>query len=673
MRRRIGLEWRIGALLSALVAALVVAAIGAVWLRMQALAHPALEGAVLRASDQVAESLASRLERLEMVTRLLANDPPFRAYVAEGDAPSILDNLEDRLRLYDCDAIVIADARGEAIADTRRRAAPRGPPPPLLAAALEGSPAQGIWTGPEGELDLAAAAPFAAGAAAAIVVLEALDSALAAELRRTTGAEVIFYSGPTQALRTGASTLSLSPSQLDRLLAGAGVVSTNVPGRLDVEGEEFVVKATPLLGGQAQAGVGFVTLRSVDRELAAFRKIQAVLLIVGGVAIPLALALGVLFARRITRPLGVLVRATERVRAGDFAAPLPPDTGDEVGALASAFQAMVAQLKEKEEMDAWIGALASRAAAEGASTLSQDPGPETDSRAPTAVSAPTLAAPQSIGPGVVLEHRFRVLARVGAGGMGTVWRARDEELGEIVAIKVLPRDVVAAHPERVERFRQEIRLARRVTHRNVLRTHELLELAGHWAIVMEHVDGVSLDRLLAQGRLPLSAALRIARQICDGLEAAHAQGIVHRDLKPANVLVDSGGTVKIADFGIARAADAADGLTRDGDVLGTPRYMSPEQAQGRPASVRSDVYSAGVLFYEMLCGRRPFPDGPLVVLLRAHAEAEPPHPTSLNPALGVALAAVLMKALAKDPGARQGSARELSEALASAAPAGSPA
>ena len=690
---RIGLEWKVGALMSALAVGLILTGIAAVWVRMQRLAGPALESAVLRAGDQVVDDVAARLDRLDLITRLLVNDPPFRAYVAEGHLPSVLDNLKDRLSLYALDAFVIADARGTTIADTRRpvggqatpappAAPPVAPVPRLLTKALAGEPARGFWVDPDGTIHLAAAAPLQAGEAAAIVALEAVGHDLVSDLRQATGTELVFFSGGPGGLVPGASTLPMSRSQLTRLLADGGLAAGGPPHRLDADGEEFVAQ-TALLSDDDVHPAGFVALRSVDRELASFQKIQATLLAAGLATIPVALVLGVLFARRITRPIAALVRATERVRAGDYDAPLPPETPDEVGVLAGAFRMMVAQLKEKNEMDAWIGALAlrvaggSREAGEGAVSETSPATRQLPARAKApAVPGASSRGPeggrdgvQSIGPGRILQDRFRILAPLGAGGMGTVWKAHDERLGEMVAIKILPAQVMAAEPDRVERFRQEITLARRITHHNVLRTHELLELEGAWAILMEYVDGVSLQRLLLGGRLPVAAGMRIARQICDGLEAAHAEGVVHRDLKPGNVLVDSSGGVKIADFGLARAVDAGD-ASRAGAMMGTPLYMSPEQALGRHVDRRADVYSAGVMFYELFCGRRPFEASTALALLRAHIDAPPPSPRSLNPTLSPDLEAVLLRALAKDPSARYASARELSEALDRASAAG---
>src|SRR5262245_32792598 len=201
MAPRLGVAWRIGALMTGLVTGLVLAGIGAVWLRTWSLAGPALDQAVLRARDLVDEAVAARLDRLDLVTRLLAADAPFRAYIAEGDRPSILDNLADRMSLYGCDAFVITDARGAVLADTRQSsgAAASLGGEFVIAEALAGRDGRGVWVEPDGRIFLAAASPLSAGSAAVLVALEAVDEARALALRRATGADLIFFFRPAPA------------------------------------------------------------------------------------------------------------------------------------------------------------------------------------------------------------------------------------------------------------------------------------------------------------------------------------------------------------------------------------------------------------------------------------------------------------------------------------------
>ena len=206
--------------------------------------------------------------------------------------------------------------------------------------------------------------------------------------------------------------------------------------------------------------------------------------------------------------------------------------------------------------------------------------------------------------GSVLDARYRLLELIGQGGMGAVYRARDLTLDADIAVKVLDREV-ASDPKRVEYFRNEVRTARKVTHPNVCRLHDLVEADGLWLITMQHVEGSSLaDRLREVSVLPVAESLRILRDIAAGLGAAHAAGVVHRDLKPANILLAAGDDHAIvADFGIAAEVNRLGVATMD--VAGTRGYMSPEQAAGRPVDARTDVYAFGVLAHRMLTGQVP--------------------------------------------------------------------
>jgi len=271
--------------------------------------------------------------------------------------------------------------------------------------------------------------------------------------------------------------------------------------------------------------------------------------------------------------------------------------------------------------------------------------------------------------GTLLGARYEIHDRLGRGGMGTVYRAHDRVLDEDVAIKVLHADLAAA-PGMAERFLSEIKLARRVSHRNVCRIHEYGEEGRVRFISMELVDGDSLKDLLQGGPLPAAEVYDTAEQAARGLAAIHEVGIVHRDLKPANLTRDSSGRVRVMDFGIAKAAGVK-GHTTAGYLLGSPEYMSPEQARGRGADLRSDLYALGVVTFELFTGAPPFRGDTPVATLLLHLEAAPP----LNlpgSALPPSVVPVLRRALAKDPRERQGSALQLADELRAAASGGAP-
>ena len=263
-----------------------------------------------------------------------------------------------------------------------------------------------------------------------------------------------------------------------------------------------------------------------------------------------------------------------------------------------------------------------------------------------------------------LDGRYRILSRLGSGGMADVYLARDESLGRLVAIKVL-KERLAADAEFVERFRIEAQAAASLNHPAIVAVYDRGKAGASPYIAMEYVDGESLkQRLRRKGRLAPDEAAATALAVLDALREAHERHIVHRDVTSSNVLVDEAGRVKVADFGIARMGASA--LTRTGAMLGTSSYLSPEQAQGRSADERSDLYGLGVVLYEMLTGRLPFSGESDLAVAMQHVSAAPPNPRSLAPDVPEAYAAAAMRALSKQPADRYQSAEEFAAALRAA-------
>jgi hypothetical protein len=271
------------------------------------------------------------------------------------------------------------------------------------------------------------------------------------------------------------------------------------------------------------------------------------------------------------------------------------------------------------------------------------------------VSATSLSRPR------VLGGRYELRVLVGQGTFGRVYRGHDRRLGRAVAVKVI-KPWWIEDPQWAARFEREAQLMARVSHPGIVQIFDTGRDRGQLYYVAELVEGDSLADRLAAGPLPAPQARELAEQLCRALAHAHAQRVVHRDVKPANVLIDRTGRVKVGDFGVARLAESATDAPA-GTVVGTPRYMAPEQARGDPPTPATDVYGAGVVLYEMLAGRPPFTGGSAVELALRHL-GEPPPP--LPPATPPALARIVARALAKDPAERYPSAREMADALAAA-------
>ena len=393
-----------------------------------------------------------------------------------------------------------------------------------------------------------------------------------------------------------------------------------------------------------------------------FHRVQEAILWVGLLAVGLGLGLALRTARTITAPLAGLTRAMAALAEGDRPE-LPPAPGrDEVGDLSRAFRTLLAELKAKDEL---LQALEQIRSAQGHQTSAPGltlPAPEDTIMLDATDDSRTQGTGTEPGPqalplhkGDRLADRYRVERILGSGGMGVVLKARDEKLEEDVALKLI-RPELGGNAIYLEQLKQEIKLARRISHRHVLRTHDFGEAEGRPFVTMEYLHGVTLRQLMdGQPSLPLPLVLRIGRQVAEGLEAAHQEGVVHRDIKPQNIMFNRRGDVKIMDFGLAAPLEEG-GADAQGQIFGTPRYMAPEQVRGEPVDLRTDLYALGVLLFEMSTGAPPFEAPGVAQVLRLHLVAPAPDVRSLNPDLPEPFSRLIHRLLAKDKADRPGEA-----------------
>jgi serine/threonine protein kinase len=267
-----------------------------------------------------------------------------------------------------------------------------------------------------------------------------------------------------------------------------------------------------------------------------------------------------------------------------------------------------------------------------------------------------------------IAGRYQVVKKLGAGAFGTVYKAKDRILGRMVAIKTIRLEGLAAAgtslDELINRFKVEAQVSAQLKHPNIVTIYDVGESSGMSYLAMEFIDGVGLDRVIAsEGRLPIERAASLAAQVADALDFAHRSNVVHRDIKPANIMIEAGDRVKVTDFGIAKVTDSGEHLTMTGSLLGTPSYMSPEQARGAALDGRSDLFAVGAVLYEMLAGKKAFRGDSITGLIFKIITEEPPPIREFDPTFPDEIVRILAKSLAKTPEMRYQTGRDMAEDL----------
>jgi eukaryotic-like serine/threonine-protein kinase len=662
-----GLTRKILLFTSLLVVALVVTSLAFTTIQSDRLARATIDNG-LKETRQIWDTFQTdRYAKLKLGVRVLANDPGFKAAIQRAiDEPgpdafrTVYDMLNERGRDLGAEFFIATDTNGIVIARSDRPGA-QGTDlskDPIVMKPLGGEESATVWR--QGDhLFHAVSVPMAfAGTLVGVLVAGyEINEALAGQIRKLTHSEVAYLvHGPNEPPQLSVSSLGPKEGALRAVLGQVAGKGEMAPFELDLDNERTIGVQVPLKAATGDVVGSLLALRSLAEETASFRQFRNSLILVSLVVMVVGLGLASVAASRITTPVRKLADMVARARDGSYSGAVPVNTSDEIGALARTFNNLLADLREKDQMIEFLREEMTTVSKKRATVIGSD----ITNQPTTALAALTVPSGAKIEKGSVFAGRYEILGGLGKGGMAVVYRALDRQLDEVVALKFLRSEALQDDPTLLERFKQEIKLARRITHRNVLRTHDFGEAEGTSYISMEYVEGRTLKELVkSKGALPLGVGLSIAKQMCMGLEAAHAQQVIHRDIKPQNIMIiPESGELKIMDFGIARKsamkgeAAVAAGLTSDGTVMGTPDYMPPEQAQGQPADFRSDIYSLGVVLFETFTGVLPFSGDTIMTIVLGHIQKPPPRPRTVNARVPEELEAVILRCMEKQPAKR---------------------
>ena len=650
------LTWR----LFGLVGAVILGAISLILVLLTIIASrtaaAAGDQALDRAAHLVTALLDGREQSLARASAVFVQNPIFRSLVLADNGADLHDQSAEGAERTGATWVQIVNAQGERLAKSDDNSAPRVSltSSTLIARALGGEVATGFGAAADSMLLQVVAVPILMPSAngeqsiGAFMAAQVIDSALAARVKEVTATDVIFFVVDTAFTpRVSSSTLGRTPSiqQLlarttARLAAGSDTIS-----RFDVTLDEndFVGRSVLVRSAGGDALGGFLALRAHDSELAPFIALRRWIIVAGLLSLVLGAGVAYVIARSVATPVLQLAAATRRAADGDYDADVALTAPDEVGELADAVRTMLVDLREKRSLVMLLQAE-----------------PE-----PPRVSVPGAGADSPFTPGSIVAGRYEIRSILGAGGSGVVYKAHDRELGEIVALKTLHPDTVAHDPAAIERLKSEIRLARRIAHRGVVRTYDLGASDGMYFLTMEYVSGTTLSELLDRDhRLPTVAVFPIAKQLARALGVAHEQGIVHRDIKPQNIMLMADGTLKVMDFGIARLEVRTAALTQVGMAVGTPGYMAPEQLMDGDVDHRADLYACGVVLYECITGVLPYdPSNPALMIGRIVSGAPVAAPHDVVPGTPRALSAIVMHLLVSDAAQRTSSADALYDEL----------
>jgi eukaryotic-like serine/threonine-protein kinase len=614
------------------------------------------------AREALTAQLAGRAEALVKAAEVFAGNPKFRDIVRQRNFGDALDQATVAAEQTGADWAQIVDGEGTRLAKSDEPQALNESlaSSPAIGGALEGDFVSAFGISDDTVLVQISVVPIEDGRiVGALMIAKGLGDDFASTVKEAAfnQLEVVYYAlDSLDVPRVNGTTLprsQLTPGVLAALHEAAAGEETDARVDITLDGVKYVADGILLRSAGGAPLGGFAVLKDRDAEFALFRALERTILLSGALGLLFAALFSLLVARWVTRPVAKLADATRRASDGDYNAEITASSPDEIGALASAFRRLLSDLREKQELVEFLSSN------ESTKTIQMP--------AVSTTSSGSTMAERGLRPGDVFADRYDVKEVLGQGGMGTVFKAVDRQLGEVIAIKTLKHDFLQNDPAALERFKSEIRLARRISHRNVVRTHDLGEYDGLYFITMEYVEGTSLKQLItSRWRLPVAVTLSVGKQLARALEVAHEQGIIHRDIKPHNMVVEPNGVLKVMDFGIARLAQRPQdsGVTQAGMIVGTPEYMAPEQVTGGEVDHRADLYSSGCVLYECLTGQPPLTGDTAYQLIARLLEDVPVPVRTVNPDVPLALEKLIAELLAKQPALRPQTAVILHDRLA---------
>lgn len=663
-------------------------------------------GQSLQQSTAVLDAkIESRFSSIREVARSVARDSRILPLVYESEVLTLQDQSQEFQNQLDFDILFFTDGSGNVLARSDRPNAVgqnMAGKTPFFDDALAGKSGQGYFLS-RGRLMQIVTEPIFDNVATDVVrgtVALAYDFSdeVADEIVSFTFSDIGFFSFTRDKSRqiNGVNGIYVTDDQLKGSLSNYFEQST-ARWRPMFDGESAAHNFQTTLNGQEYYAVarrignegsdplGFVMiLRSSADLLAPFTTIQNTVLVIGGICLIVAFILAGFVSIRISRPIVELVSVTGNIRDGKFPEKnTAPKTKDEIGLLYRAVVDMGNTLKEKAELENYLAQISnelnvdealSNSAIDADLNLEHLPeNAQANAADPDAtVVSNTGDGPASVEPlespiavGTIIAERYEVLELIGRGAMGLVFLVQDRDLDERAALKLLPRELFTKN--NAVSIKEEIRLARRITHRNILRTFDMGNWAEYTYISMEYVPGYDLDVLLKRrGAQDLYIALLMGRQICSAMNAAHEEGVIHLDLKPGNMMVNRQGILKIMDFGLARSVanqDAEQASNTSGQLMGTPRYMAPEQFLNEELDQRTDIYSIGIILYTLLAGTPPFSHKDYMKLAELQVHQELPQISGIEGIITGPLEQIIRKATEKDPADRFQTVREMQDQL----------